>query len=67
MSKRRNHEAGFRARVAPVAVKGERTVSDLAAEDGVHPRRIHQRIEPFGAIGSNPMARVAAAGCRRHL
>lgn len=38
MSKRRNHEAGFKAGVALEAVKGERTVSELAAEYGVHPR-----------------------------
>jgi transposase len=35
MSKRRNHDAGFKARVALEAVKGERTVSELAAEYGV--------------------------------
>ena len=37
MKKRRNHDAGFKARVALEAVKGERTVSELAAEHGVHP------------------------------
>ena len=42
MSKRRNHDAGFKARVALEAVKGERTVSELAAEYGVHPTMIHQ-------------------------
>lgn len=42
MKKRRNHDAGFKARVALEAVKGERTVSDLAAEYGVHPTMIHQ-------------------------
>ena len=41
MSKRRNHDAGFKARVALEAVKGERTVSELAAEYGVHPTMIH--------------------------
>ena len=34
MSKRRNHDAAFKARVALEAVKGERTVSELAAEYG---------------------------------
>ena len=37
MKKRRNHDAGFKARVALEAVKGERKVSELAAEYGVHP------------------------------
>ncbi|SIR35927.1 Transposase [Paracoccus thiocyanatus] len=42
MRKRRNHDAGFKARVALEALKGERTVSELAAEYGVHPTMIHQ-------------------------
>ena len=42
MKKRRNHDAGFKASVALEAVKGERTVSELAAEYGVHPTMIHQ-------------------------
>jgi transposase len=42
MRKRRNHDAGFKARVALEAVKGERTVSEQAAEYGVHPTMIHQ-------------------------
>jgi transposase len=42
MKKRRNHDVGFKARVALEAVKGERTVSELAAEYGVHPTMMHQ-------------------------
>lgn len=42
MSKRRNHDSAFKARVALEAVKGERTVSELATEYGVHPTMIHQ-------------------------
>jgi transposase len=42
MSKRRNYDVAFKARVALEAVKGERTVSELAAEYGVHPTMIHQ-------------------------
>lgn len=42
MRKRRNHDAGFEARVALEALKGERTVLELAAEYGVHPTMIHQ-------------------------
>lgn len=40
--KRRNHNAGFKARVVLEAVKGERTVSELAAEYCVHSTMIHQ-------------------------
>jgi len=51
MKKRRNHHAGFKARVALEAVKGERTVSELAAEYAMHPTMIHQwkRALPDGA------------------
>ena len=42
MSKRRNHDAGFKARVALEALKGERTVSELATAYGVHPTMVHQ-------------------------
>lgn len=42
MSKRRNHDTAFNARVALEAVKGERTMSELAAECDVHPTLIHQ-------------------------
>ena len=42
MKKRRNHDAGFKARVALEAVKGERTVSELATAYEVHPAMIHQ-------------------------
>ncbi len=42
MSKRRNHDAGFKARVAFEAVNGEHTAPQLAAAYGVHPTMIHQ-------------------------
>lgn len=47
MKKRRDHDAGFKARVALEAVKRERTVSELAAEHGVHPTMIHQWKKAF--------------------
>ena len=37
MSKRKQHAPEFKAKVTLEAVKGERTVSELAAEYGVHP------------------------------
>lgn len=38
----RNHDAGFKSRVALEAVIGERTVSELAAEYSVHLTITHQ-------------------------
>ena len=35
MSKRRNHDAAFKARVSLEALKGERTVSELATSYGL--------------------------------
>lgn len=37
---RRNHSAAFKARVALEAVKGERTLADLAQQYDVHPNQI---------------------------
>jgi len=34
---RRNHSAGFKAKVALAAVKGDRTVAQLAEHFDVHP------------------------------
>jgi transposase len=62
MRKRRNHDAGFKARVALEALKGERTVSELAAEYGVHPTMIHQWSEPLSAIGPRTMASALLDG-----
>ncbi|QFG35526.1 hypothetical protein BDE18_3085 [Paracoccus pantotrophus] len=42
MPKGRNHDAGFKARVAPEAAKGGRIVPELAAEYRVRPTMIHQ-------------------------
>jgi len=39
---RRNHGAEFKARVALAAVKGDRTLADLAGEFQVHPSQIVQ-------------------------
>jgi transposase-like protein len=53
MSKRRNHDAAFKARVALEALKDERRVSELAAAHEVHPTMIHQwkKARPEGAAG----------------
>lgn len=37
---RRNHAAGFKAKVALAALKGEKTLSELAQQYDVHPNQI---------------------------
>ena len=40
--KRKSHSAAFKAQVALAAVRGDRTVNELAAQFGVHPTLIHE-------------------------
>jgi len=40
--KRKQYEAAFKARVALEAVKGEKTISQVASEYGVHPNQVRQ-------------------------
>ena len=39
---RRNHTAGFKAKVALAAVKGDKTLAELAQQFDVHPNQITQ-------------------------
>jgi transposase len=39
---RRNHSAAFKAKVALAAVKGERTLAELAEQFDIHPNQITQ-------------------------
>ena len=39
---RKQHSADFKAKVALEAIKGLKTVNELATEYGVHPTQIHQ-------------------------
>jgi len=37
---RKTHEAGFKAKVALEALKGEKTIAQLSSQYGVHPNQI---------------------------
>ena len=39
---RRKHDASFKARIALEAVKGEKTIAQLASEYAIHPNQIRQ-------------------------
>jgi putative transposase len=39
---RRHHDAAFKAKVALEAIKGEKTMAQIASEFGVHPNQIRQ-------------------------
>ena len=41
--KRKQHTAAFKAQVALAAIKGDRTVNELAGQFGVHPTLIQDR------------------------
>ena len=62
---RRNHTAAFNAKVALAAIKGEKTLAELARQYDVHPNQITswkvQLLEgAAGVFGSGP-AGIAAA------
>jgi transposase len=65
---RKKHTAALKAQVALAAFKGERTVSELASQHGVHPTLIHAwkkqllaNVEDLFAQGGKPAASDALA------
>ena len=63
---RRNHSPAFKAKVALAAIKGERTLAELAQQFDVHPNQITQwRVQLLdgasGVFGGDTKAEVAPA------
>jgi len=66
---RRNHSPAFKAKVALAAIKGEKTLAELAEQFDVHPNQITQWRSQLleGASGVfGAVATAEAAGCSRH-
>lgn len=61
---RRNHAPGFKAKVALAAIRGDKTLAELAADFGVHPNQISdwkQQLQESAAdvFGNGPKVRQA--------
>jgi len=63
---RRNHTPAFKAKVALAAVKGEKTLAELAQQSDVHPNQIAAwRAQLLGAGDGNPLDCTAGLRNRR--
>lgn len=58
--KRRNHSPGFKAKVAVAALKGDKTLAELAQHFDVHPNQIQkwkkQLVEKAGIVFTGKVA-----------
>ena len=59
---RRNHSAEFKAKVALAAVRGDRTLSELASQFDVHPEPDHAMEDPVAGSGGAVIWRRDRAG-----
>ena len=65
--KRRNHSSAFTARVAVAALKGDKTVAELAEQFDVHPNQIQDWRRKLldnaeGVFGGNGIEKETTAG-----
>ena len=62
MTKRRRFTADFKARVALEALRGDKTIQEIAAKHKVHPNQVsswkRQAVEGLGEVFSNGVDRV---------
>src|SRR5438309_9310084 len=65
MSKRQRHTAAFKAQVALAALKGDKTVNEVAAQFGVHPTLIHDWKKKLSRKGAAGWFAVCAFASRR--
>ena len=66
--KRRNHSSAFKAKVALSAVKGERTVAELAEQFDVHPNQAQAaRTCIYGHLEERNAQRLSTSSLRRRL